>query len=98
MHLRKADKRKIFKRDFSQLLILCICYLIPFLIFKLPRTTISLVEGHRFSVKNVIDYTFFAKNTNNKNLERKNLLAQNDLLYSSNNDEITDKYNIDIDN
>ena len=77
-------KWKDFWKKFRDLFILGICFLIPLVILKLPRTTISQMRINSYSFWNSLKSVFLSMDTvNNKEEDNKKLLAQNTSLYSS---------------
>ena len=78
IHLLKNSNRENFWKDFRDLIILWICFLIPLIIFKLPRATISQIKVDNYSVWNSLRAVFLSMNTvDNKKENNKKLLAQN---------------------
>ncbi len=73
--LSKSYKRKNIRTSFYHLIILWICFLVPFLLFKLPRTTISQLKTNTYTVTNSLKSVFLSYN----NIDTDKLLAQNTL-------------------
>ena len=73
-----ALKWKEFWKKIKDLFILWICFFIPIIIFKLPRTTISQININSYSFWNSLKSTFLSINTlNDKKSDNNRLLAQN---------------------
>ena len=77
--LTKSNKRKNIWTSFYHLIILWVCFLVPFLLFKLPRTTISQLKTNTYTVTNSLKSVFLSYN----NIETDKLLAQNTLNTST---------------
>ena len=95
--LLKVWKRKLAWSNFVNLVVLWISFLLPFLIFKLPRTIISSTKTDSFSVSNSLKSTFLWINSEKgENINNyKSLLTQSSLInpnfYSSTtNYEVSD--------
>lgn len=74
--LSKHEKRKSFWLAFTHLMILGISFLVPFLLFKLPRTVISQIKTDNFSATWALKSVFLSMNTSNEQKSDNKLLAQ----------------------
>ena len=75
LYFSKSSNRKKFGTSFIQLIILWVSFLIPFLLFKLPWTTISQIKTNNFSPTWAIKSVFLSKDSTKK--INKALFAQN---------------------
>ena len=80
IYLSKNSNRKEFKKNFTDLLILWIWFLLPLLILKLPWTTISQIRTDTYSISGSLKSVFLAVNTESKNETSNAFLAQNALI------------------
>ena len=95
IHLLKKSNRKDFWKDFRDLLILWIGFLLPLIVLKLPRTIISQIKTDNFSFWNSLKAVFLSINNDKKNEDYKNFLAQNIENEEINDEnEITDSNNV----
>ena len=86
LHLLKASNRKAFWRNLRDLVILWIWFLIPLVIFKLPRTTINQIKSDNYSIWNSLRSVFLSIDyKSDKKVYNNKFLAQN-----TENDSITD--------
>ena len=88
--LTKEEKRKNIWTNFYHLIVLWICFVVPFLLFKLPWTTISQIKTNTYSVTNSLKAVFLSYNTENKDVDNYKLLAQNVTTEENNTDEESD--------
>ena len=79
--LSKQENRKNIGLTFSHLITLWICFLIPFVLFKLPWTTISQIKTGTYSVSGSLKNVFLSKDIQPSN----KLLAQNMSSIASDN-------------
>ena len=77
IHLLKHSNRKEFSKDIIHLLILWTWFIIPLILFKLPRSTISQIKSDNYSFTNSLRSVFLGFNTNENKADYKKLLAQN---------------------
>ena len=78
IYLLKSSDKKDFWKNLRDLVILGICFLIPLIIFKLPRVTISQIKTSSYSVWSSLRSVFLSMNAMSDNKdEHKKLLAQN---------------------
>ena len=101
LHLMKHSNRKEFWRNFKDLLMLWIWFLIPLILLKLPWATISQIETDKYSVSNSLRAVFLGMNTDTKKETSKHFLTQNTLeedtfneLIDSNTVDSIDEQNI----
>ena len=92
--LKRSNKKDLWK-NFKDLIILWIWFLLPLVVLKLPRTTISQIKTDSYSVSNSLKTVFLSMN-DDKDESYKKFLAQN----TENSDinevsEISDSDNID---
>ena len=77
IHLSQQSKRKEFSRNFTDLVILWIWFLIPLILLKLPWTTISQIKTDNYSFSGSIKSVFLSMNTETKSENNNKFLAQN---------------------
>ena len=77
IHLLKRSNRKDFLTNLRDLILLGIWFLIPLLILKLPRTTISQLKTDSYSVSSSLKSVFLSINTDTQKEDTNNFLAQN---------------------
>ena len=87
IHLSKQTNRKNFWKNFKDLLLLWIWFIIPLILFKLPRTTISQIKNNNFSISSSIKTVFLGMDTKTKKDNYK-LLAQNEHIEEISNWDI----------
>ena len=92
IYLSKQSKRKEFKRNFMDLLILWIWFLAPLILLKLPWATISQINTNNYSVSKSLKAVFLSMDNETKNKDAYKFLAQNTA-----NEEIFDSETISID-
>ena len=84
IHLLKNSNREQFWKNFRDLVILWICFLAPLIFLKLPRTIVTQVSNHYYSLWNSLEAVFLGMNNMDKKKYTKKLLAQNSSIdYSS---------------
>ena len=99
LHLLKKSNRKDFWKYVRDLIILWISFLLPLIIFKLPRTTISQIHTHNYSIWNSLRSVFLSMEIwNDKKKEEKKLLAQNSWINPVFYTSVSDLDSINIDN
>ena len=79
IHLSEQSKRKDLWRNFMDLLLLWIWFFIPLILLKLPWTTISQISNGNYSVTKSIKSVFLSMDTETKEKDTNNFLAQNEL-------------------
>ena len=77
IHLLKKSNRKDFWRNFSDLIILWIWFLLPLIVLKLPWATISQIKTDNYSVWNSLKAVFLSMDTESKRNNSNKFLAQN---------------------
>lgn len=77
IHLSKSLNRKNLRKDFKILIILGIWFIIPLILFKLPRTIISQIITDDYSIWNSLKSVFLSIDTNNEKNDYNKFLAQN---------------------
>lgn len=95
VHLSEQSKRKEFSRNFTDLLILGIWFLIPLVLLKLPRTTISQIKTDNYSLSGSLKSVFLGMNMKTKNTTTNKFLAQNIESDVDTLDEVLDSVVID---
>lgn len=92
IHLSKQAKRKEFWVDLKYLIVLWISFLLPLIVLKLPRVTISEIKTNTYSVWNSLKSTLLSINNEvNEEKSYDSFLAQNlwnqiidtDIMYNS---------------
>ncbi len=76
LHLLKGTNRKEFLKNLKDLIILWIWFLIPIIILKLPRTTISQIKTDNYSIWNSLKAVFLSM-SNDKDEDYNKFLVQN---------------------
>ena len=94
LHLMKHSNRKEFWRNFKDLLMLWIWFLIPLILLKLPWATVSQIKTDNYSVSNSLRAVFLGMNTDTKKETSKHFLAQNTLEEDTSN-ELIDSNTVD---
>ena len=95
IHLLKNSNREKFWKDLRDLIILGISFLIPLIVLKLPRTTISQIKTDSYSVSNSLKAVLLSMDTKSKE-DTKKFLAQNTEIEELNNeDNVSDSDIID---
>ena len=94
LHLMKHSNRKEFWRNFKDLLMLWIWFLIPLILLKLPWATISQIKTDNYSVSNSLRAVFLGMNTDTKKETSKHFLTQNTLEEDTSN-ELIDSNTVD---
>lgn len=79
LHLMKHSNRKEFRRNFKDLLMLWIWFLLPLILLKLPWATISQIKADNYSISNSLRAVFLGMNTDTKKETSKHFLTQNTL-------------------
>ena len=82
IHLSKSSSRKEFWNKMIHLVILWISFLLPLVILKLPRVTISQIKTDSYSIWNSLKWTLFTMNIVDTKDNQNKFLAQNDLAQS----------------
>ena len=77
IHLLKKSNRKECWRNLRDLIILWIWFLLPLILLKLPRTTISQIKTDSYSVWGSLKATLLGMNTEAKDVNTNKFLAQN---------------------
>ena len=78
LHLLKRSNRKEFWKSCIQILVFWISFLIPLIVFKLPRTTISQIKTDNYSIWNSLKSVLLGINyDNSQKINVDKLLAQN---------------------
>ena len=78
IYLLKESNRKKFWENFKDLVILGVCFIIPLIIFKLPRSTISQIKTNNYSFWNSLKSVFLSMDSiSHKKGNNKKLLTQN---------------------
>ena len=77
IYLLKSSDKKDFWKNLRDLVILGICFLIPLIIFKLPRVTIDWIKRNISSFWWSFKTVFLSMEVSNKKENNKKLLAQN---------------------
>ena len=95
IHLSEQSKRKEFSRNLTDLLILGIWFLIPLVLLKLPRTTISQIKTDNYSLSGSLKSVFLGMNMKTKNTTTNKFLAQNIESDVDTLDEVLDSVVID---
>ena len=91
IHLLKRTNRRKFWNIVTRLLVLLIGFLVPLIIFKLPRTTVTMLKNNSYSVWNSLKSVLLTLNTDNSNeVNNRLLIAQN-----VEDEEIDDTFGID---
>ena len=86
LHLLKNANRKNFLKDIRDLIILGICFIIPLIILKLPRVTISQIKSNTYSVWYSLRGVFLWMNKQDDDVDNNKFLAQ--IMGIENIDEI----------
>ena len=86
LHLSKHSNRREFWRNFKDLIILWIWFLIPLVLLKLPWTTISQIKTWTYDFADSMKAVFLSMNNWNEVKSPNKLLAQNSDIQT--NDEI----------
>ena len=89
IHLIKKSNRKEFWRNFKDLIILGIWFLIPLIVLKLPRTIISQINTDNFSIWNSLKTVFLSIDTKSKKDNTNEFLAQNTESEEINNEIVS---------
>lgn len=78
LHLLKKSNRKVFWNNIIHLIILWICFIIPLVVLKLPRTTIGQIKAGNYSVWGSLKTVFLSLNSDDsKRNDSSKFLAQN---------------------
>ena len=77
VYLLKRTNRKEFWKNFKDLIILWIWFLLPLIVLKLPRTIISQIKTDNFSFWNSLKSVFLSMDDSDKNKDYSSFLAQN---------------------
>ncbi len=77
IYLLKRSNRKEFWKNFRDLIIFWIWFLLPLIVLKLPRATISQIKTDNYSFWNSMKAVFLGMNNWNKAETPNKLLAQN---------------------
>ena len=102
IHLSKNSNRENFWRDLRDLIVLGIGFLLPLIVLKLPRTTISQIKTDSYSVSNSFKAVLLGMDTETKNDDTYKFLAQNsevdqnsEVEKMDNENEISDSESVD---
>ena len=96
IHLLKKSNRKEFWKDLKDLIILGIWFLLPLIILKLPRTTISQIKTDNYSVSGSLKAVLLSMDTESENDDTNKFLVQNTETEEMNNEtEISDSNTVD---
>ena len=94
IHLFKNSNREKLLKDLRALIILGISFLIPLIVLKLPRTTISQLKADSYSLSNSLKAVLLSMSSEKEN--NKQFLAQNTKIEDVNNkDNVLDSNTID---
>lgn len=77
LHLLKQSNRKEFWKSLRDLVILWICFLLPLIVLKLPRSTISQIKTGTYSIWNSLKAVFLSANIDDKKWDQNKFLVQN---------------------
>ena len=91
IHLSEQSKRKEFRRNFIDLLILWIWFLAPLILLKLPWATISQISKNNYSFSSSLKSVFLSMDTETKNKNTYRFLAQNEITSDSDNTDSLDE-------
>lgn len=94
IHLLKNSNREKFWKDLRDLIILGISFLIPLIVLKLPRITISQIKTDSYSVSNSLKAVLLSIDTKSKE-DTKKFLAQNTEIEELNNEDNISDSDID---
>ena len=91
IHLLKKSNRGKFLKDFRDLIILWIWFLLPLIVLKLPRVTISQLNTDSYSISGSLKAVLLGMDTDAKDEDNSKFLAQNiEIEELVDSDEVSD--------
>ena len=91
IHLLKKSNREKFLKDFRDLIILWIWFLLPLIVLKLPRVTISQLNTDSYSISGSLKAVLLGMDTDAKDEDNSKFLAQNiEIEELVDSDEVSD--------